>query len=48
MPESRIGTAISANSGFYSLPNEYLDFPYGFKNTEIDLKPVLKKAYKKN
>jgi predicted esterase len=47
MPESRIGTAISANSGFYSLPIENLEYPYGFKNTEIDLKPELKKAYKK-
>jgi hypothetical protein len=47
MHESRIGTAISANSGFYSLPSEHLDFPYGFKNTEIDLKRVLKKAFNK-
>ena len=47
MPEARIRTAISANSGFYSLPKENLEFPYGFKNTEIDLKPELKKAYKK-
>jgi predicted esterase len=47
MPESRIGTAISANSGFYSLPNEKLEFPYGIQNTGIDLKPELKKAYKK-
>jgi predicted esterase len=47
MPEARIGTAISANSGFYSLPKENLEFPYGFKNTEIDLKPELIKAYKK-
>lgn len=37
MPESRIGTAIAANSGFYSLPNENLEFPYGIKNTETDL-----------
>lgn len=27
MPESRIGTAIAANSGFYSLPNESLEYP---------------------
>ncbi|WP_319590425.1 hypothetical protein [uncultured Draconibacterium sp.] len=43
MPESRIGTAIAANSGFYSFPNENLEFPYGVKNTETDLQ----KAYKK-
>lgn len=47
MPESRIRTAISANSGFYSLPNENLEFPYGLKKTEIDLKSDLQKAYKK-
>jgi len=43
MPESRIGTAIAANSGFYSLPNENLEFPYGIKNTDTDLQ----KSYKK-
>ena len=43
MPESRIGTAIAANSGFYSLPNENLEFPYGIKNTPTDLQ----KSYKK-
>jgi len=43
MPESRIGTAISANSGFYSLPNEKLEFPYGIQNTGIDLQnPIIK------
>ncbi|UII24899.1 hypothetical protein LVD15_16495 [Fulvivirga maritima] len=43
MPEARIGTAIAANAGFYSLPNEDLEFPYGIKNTNTDLQ----KAYKK-
>ncbi|GLU45350.1 hypothetical protein [Allomuricauda sp. NBRC 101325] len=43
MPESRFGTAIAANSGFYSLPNENLEFPYGIKNVETDLQ----KSYKK-
>lgn len=43
MPESRIGTAIAANSGFYTLPDENLEFPYGLKNTETDLQ----KAYQK-
>jgi len=47
MPESRIGTAISANSGFYSLPQENLQFPYGLKKTEIKLKSNIKKSYKK-
>lgn len=43
MPESRIGTAIAANSGFYSFPNENLEFPYGIKHTETDLR----KSYQK-
>lgn len=43
MPDSRIGTAIAANSGFYTLPDEDLEFPYGVKNTEVDLQ----KAYQK-
>ena len=47
MPESRIGTAIAANAGFYTFPDENLEYPYGLINTEIDLKPDLKKAYKK-
>jgi pimeloyl-ACP methyl ester carboxylesterase len=47
MPEARIGTAISANSGFYSLPNENLEFPYGIKNTGTDFQSGLQKSYKK-
>jgi hypothetical protein len=47
MPEARIGTAIAANAGFYSLPNEQLEFPYGIKNTGIDLINNLQKSYKK-
>ena len=43
MPESRIRTAISANSGFLSLPNEKLEFPYGIKNTDVDLQEAYKK-----
>ncbi|SDQ04805.1 hypothetical protein [Flagellimonas zhangzhouensis] len=43
MPESRIGTAIAANSGFYTLPNENLEFPYGIQSTATDLQ----KSYKK-
>ncbi|WP_418514086.1 hypothetical protein [Corallibacter sp.] len=37
MPEARIRTAISANAGFYTLPNATLEFPYGIKNVEINL-----------
>lgn len=43
MPESRIRTAISANSGFFSFPNEKHEFPYGIKDTGIDLQKVYKK-----
>ena len=43
MPESRIGTAIAANSGFYTLPNEKLEFPYGTQNIDINLQ----KSYNK-
>ncbi|MEM1338545.1 MAG: hypothetical protein AAGF96_12370 [Bacteroidota bacterium] len=47
MPESRIETAVAANAGLYSFPNENLKFPYGIKNTDIRLKTDLPKAYKK-
>ena len=47
MPESRIETAIAANAGFYSLPDENLEFPYGISNTDVKLNPDLKKAYEK-
>ncbi|MBU2920202.1 hypothetical protein KO504_02535 [Winogradskyella psychrotolerans] len=41
MPESSIGTAIAANSGFYSLSNEKLKFPYGIQKTDINLQKIL-------
>ncbi|MGA9590196.1 MAG: hypothetical protein WBV11_10235 [Salegentibacter sp.] len=47
MPNSRIETAIAANAGFYTFPDDKLEFPYGFKNTGIDLKSDLQNAYKK-
>lgn len=47
MPEARIETAIAANAGFYSFPNEGLAFPYGLKRTEVTLDTHLKSAYKK-
>ena len=43
MPESRIGTAIAANSGFYTLPNENIEFPYGTQKIDINLQ----KSYNK-
>ncbi len=47
MPESRIETAIAANAGFYSLPDENLAFPYGFKKMDIKLDNEIQTAYKK-
>ena len=47
MPESRIETAIAANAGLYSLPDENLKFPYGLKKTDVKLNPHLQTAYKK-
>lgn len=35
MPEARIENAIAANAGFYTLPEEDLEYPYGLKNTPI-------------
>jgi pimeloyl-ACP methyl ester carboxylesterase len=43
MPESRIQTAVAANSGFYTLPKEDLPYPYGIKNTGADLQESYKK-----
>lgn len=47
MPNSRVGTAVAANSGFYSFPDEGLRFPYGVKNAGLDFTPDVQKAYKK-
>ncbi|PQB05732.1 hypothetical protein [Aureitalea marina] len=47
MPESRIGTAIAANAGFYTLPEENLAFPYGLKKVDIKLDTHVKAGHKK-
>lgn len=47
MPESRIETAIAANAGFYSFPNENLAFPYGLKKTDVKMIADLQTAYEK-
>lgn len=47
LPDARIGTAIAANSGFYTLPDDALEFPYGMKNTELEFEATLMKAYEK-
>ncbi len=47
MPDSRIETAIAANAGFYTFPDENIRFPYGLKNTNMKIKPDLVKAFRK-
>jgi len=34
-PEARIRKAVAANAGFYTFPDENLEYPYGLKNTPI-------------
>jgi len=46
MPEARIKTAIAANAGFYTFPDENLEYPYGSKNTPITDNSI-KKSFKK-
>jgi len=48
MPDSRIETAIAANAGFYTFPDETIKFPYGLKNTNVRIKPDLAKSFQKN
>jgi len=48
MPQARISTAIAANAGFYTFPDETLKFPYGLKNTPVKLKTGLAQAFQKN
>lgn len=48
MPEARIETAIAANAGFYTLPNDELKYPYGLAHTGLHLKEDLPKSYTKN
>lgn len=35
MPENRVGLAIAANPGFYTLPDREIIFPYGLKNSPV-------------
>lgn len=46
MPESRVKNAIAANPGFYTFPDEKLEYPYGLKNTPITDNSI-KKSFKK-
>lgn len=48
MPEAHINTAVAANAGFYTFPNEDLAYPYGYKRTGLNVKNTLSKAFKKD
>ncbi|OEK01280.1 hypothetical protein BFP97_07030 [Roseivirga sp. 4D4] len=45
MPDARIETAIAANAGFYSFPNDDIRYPYGIENavSETDLELAYQK-----
>jgi poly(3-hydroxybutyrate) depolymerase len=36
MPEARIGRAIAANAGWYTMPDRMIAFPYGLGETPVD------------
>jgi hypothetical protein len=38
-PEHHVRIAIAANSGFYTLPDTTLPFPYGLKNSPVTVSP---------
>jgi len=46
-PETHIGTAVCANAGWYTLPSDDYDFPYGLKGSGISV-DVLKQAFSEN
>ena len=47
MPEARINKAIAANAGFYTLPIEDLEYPYGIENTQVSTNSLQKSFEKK-
>ena len=48
MPDARIQTAIAANAGFYTFPNENQAFPYGLKKTPMKPNSDIADAFRKN
>jgi len=46
-PNSRLNYAVSANAGWYTVPDTSVDFPYGLKNTGISNED-LQNSYLKN
>ncbi len=47
LPAARIGTAVSANAGWYTMPTNRWAYPYGLKKSGISL-DRLKDAFKQN
>jgi len=47
LPDARINTAIAANAGWYTMPSDDFEFPYGLKGSGFSVK-TLKKAFSKN
>ena len=35
MPDTRVDRAVSANAGWYTLPDVDVAYPYGLKNTDV-------------
>ncbi len=46
-PENRAHLVVSANAGWYTIPDPNIDFPYGLKNTPATLENLRKAFHKK-
>lgn len=42
MPAARVGRAVAANAGWYTLPDPDTDYPYGLRNSGFDDEPTLR------
>lgn len=47
MPNSRARIAVAANSGWYTLPDDNIEFPYGLKGSPVRVKQ-LREAFSRN
>ncbi|MCE7990527.1 MAG: hypothetical protein HEP71_01050 [Roseivirga sp.] len=47
LPEARIETAVAANAGFYTFPDESLKFPYGLRHSGTESESQMQQAYQK-
>lgn len=39
-PNSKVNKIVAANSGFYTIPNLNIDFPFGLKNTSFEMEQL--------